>query len=264
VSRENVESVLEEQKFQLSGATEKAIAEAGQLLGAQKVFVGSVGKVGFNYLLNLKSVDVKSGRIEQAEREECPSENLLSAATFNLANKIAGLPTKPLSEIEASVPSAFDLRTKGSAFGVKFTGEWGDGSFGMIPGVTLKTFIDARKGLEIGLVFMPGNIVLADFDVAFHRPGRFSFYYGYGGNFLYTFGPNSASAYNLSLSGNSLGIGLHAKGGVEAFLGKFGIFIEGTTGYMYGYDNTTASGTGYFFYSLATGARLYFSGFSVF
>ncbi|OIN95760.1 hypothetical protein AUJ66_08320 [Candidatus Desantisbacteria bacterium CG1_02_38_46] len=106
VNRENVESILKEQKFQMTGFTEKDVAQAGKLLGVNKVFVGSLGKVGSTYLVNLKIVDVQSGRIERAETEECESENQLLAGVRNLVNKMIGLPTQPIPKVaEAPKPA---------------------------------------------------------------------------------------------------------------------------------------------------------------
>jgi len=94
ITRENMESVLKEQQFQLSGAVDQAkIVEIGKLLGVQKMFTGSVGKVGDIYLVNLKIVDVQSGKIEKAETEECADckEEGLLGSIKAAVNRIAGL-----------------------------------------------------------------------------------------------------------------------------------------------------------------------------
>ena len=47
VDRGNMEAILKEQEFQLSGCTSSEyVVELGQLLGVQKMLSGSVGKVG--------------------------------------------------------------------------------------------------------------------------------------------------------------------------------------------------------------------------
>ena len=103
VTRENMESILKEQKFQMSGCTsQECIVELGQLLGVRKMFTGSIGKVGNVYILNVKIVNVESGKIEKAEAEEASTEENLLPAVRNLAQKIAGL--------AAAQPSAEEQR----------------------------------------------------------------------------------------------------------------------------------------------------------
>ena len=57
VTRENMEQILKEQQFQLSGCTsQECIVQVGQLLGVRKMFTGSIGKVGDTYLVNLRII----------------------------------------------------------------------------------------------------------------------------------------------------------------------------------------------------------------
>lgn len=95
VTRENMEHVLKEQAFQLSGCTsQECIVQAGQLLGVRKMFAGSIGKVGATYVINLKIIDIESGKIERAVTEQCAKceEDALLISTTNIANKIINLP----------------------------------------------------------------------------------------------------------------------------------------------------------------------------
>ena len=72
VTRENMEQILKEQQFQLSGCTSnECVVQVGQLLGVRKMFTGSIGKVGATYVINLKIIDMQSGKIERAETEQC-------------------------------------------------------------------------------------------------------------------------------------------------------------------------------------------------
>ena len=95
VTRENMEQILKEQQFQLSGCTsQECIVQVGQLLGVRKMFTGTIGKLGATYLINLKIIDVQSGQIEKAETEECAKceEDVLLISIRNIANKMVGLP----------------------------------------------------------------------------------------------------------------------------------------------------------------------------
>jgi len=67
MEREQMQTVLEEQGFQASGACsdEGCMVEMGQLLGVQFLITGSIGKLGNLYLLNFRSIDVKTGKINK-------------------------------------------------------------------------------------------------------------------------------------------------------------------------------------------------------
>ena len=94
VTRENMEQILKEQKFQLSGCTSKeCIVEVGQLLGVRKMFAGSVGKAGATYVINIRLIDVQSGKIEKAVSEECAEckEDALLVSIKNITNKLTGV-----------------------------------------------------------------------------------------------------------------------------------------------------------------------------
>ena len=97
VTRENMEEVLKEQKFQLSGCTDQeCIVEVGKLLGVRKMFTGSIGKVGVTYIVNIRIIDVESGKIEKAETEECAKceEEALLISVRNIAYRIVGMQAK--------------------------------------------------------------------------------------------------------------------------------------------------------------------------
>jgi len=90
VERSNMESVLEEQGFQMSGCTSSECAvEAGKLLGVQKMVTGSVGKLGEIYNINLRLFDVETGEIEKniSQKHEGSKEELLEA-TGQLGKKL--------------------------------------------------------------------------------------------------------------------------------------------------------------------------------
>lgn len=100
VTRENMEQILKEQQFQMSGCTsQECIVQIGQLLGVRKMFTGSIGKVGDSFLINLKIINVQSGQIERAETERCDQceEESLLVSIENIAYKIVSIP-KPKQE----------------------------------------------------------------------------------------------------------------------------------------------------------------------
>jgi len=90
LERSNMESILEEQGFQMSGCTSNECAvEAGKLLGVQKMVSGSVGKLGEIYNISLRLFNVESGEIEQNinQKHEGSKEELLDV-TAQLGMKL--------------------------------------------------------------------------------------------------------------------------------------------------------------------------------
>ena len=65
VERNNMEAILNEQGFQISGCTSSECAvEAGKLLGVNKMIAGSVGKLGTLFNVTIRMFDVQTGQIE--------------------------------------------------------------------------------------------------------------------------------------------------------------------------------------------------------
>jgi TolB-like protein len=66
VERNNMEAILNEQGFQMSGCTSTECAvEAGRLLGVNKMIAGSVGKLGTLFNITIRMFDVQTGQIEK-------------------------------------------------------------------------------------------------------------------------------------------------------------------------------------------------------
>ena len=63
MERSQISQILREQNFQQSGACDgsECAVQIGKLLGIDRIVVGSVGRVGSTYSLNLRMVDVSTG-----------------------------------------------------------------------------------------------------------------------------------------------------------------------------------------------------------
>ena len=84
VERGQMQTILSEQDFQLTGCTsDECAVEIGQLLGVTMMITGSVGKIGSTYTLDLRTIDIETGAIA-------------STMTRNYRGEIDGL----LTEIE--------------------------------------------------------------------------------------------------------------------------------------------------------------------
>lgn len=103
ISRSDMTKIIMEQEFQFSGMVdEETSVELGKILGAQQLVVGTIKKVGINYFLTAKMVDIESGVIVASESVKGMSMNTLSSMG---AKKIAKalLPVLEVSEDSVAV-----------------------------------------------------------------------------------------------------------------------------------------------------------------
>jgi TolB-like protein len=95
MERGQMDNILKEQGFQLSGACKEnsCLVEMGQLLGAQQLVAGSIGKVGKAYSINVRVVSVQTGTIVNSVSHTYtgPIESLLTTEMSVVAKKLAGV-----------------------------------------------------------------------------------------------------------------------------------------------------------------------------
>lgn len=93
MERGKMQDILKEQGFQQSGAcnTDACAVEVGQLIGVEKMISGSLGRVGKTYTVNIRMIDVRTGRIERSVTEDYTGEidKLLTTVMRNVANTLA-------------------------------------------------------------------------------------------------------------------------------------------------------------------------------
>lgn len=93
LERSDMESILKEQAFTLSGVCNSAecAVEIGQLLSAEKMVVGDIGKIGETYSITLRLVDVSTGKIEDSwdDKFQGKADGLIEVFKI-LAQKMAG------------------------------------------------------------------------------------------------------------------------------------------------------------------------------
>ncbi len=93
MERGKMQDILKEQGFQQSGAcnTDACAMEVGQLIGVEKMVSGSLGKVGKTYTVNIRMIDVRTGRIERSVTEDYTGEidKLLTVVMKNVAYTLA-------------------------------------------------------------------------------------------------------------------------------------------------------------------------------
>jgi TolB-like protein len=66
VDRNRIKAILQEQGFQQSEACSQTecLVEAGKILKVQKMFAGTIGKVGKIFTVNIQMIDVSTGQIQ--------------------------------------------------------------------------------------------------------------------------------------------------------------------------------------------------------
>jgi TolB-like protein len=94
MERSEMENILKEQGFQQSGAcsNDACMVEMGQLLGAEQLVAGSVGKVGKAYSINVRIISIKTSEIvaNVTHNYSGPIEDLLTSEMSKVAVKLAG------------------------------------------------------------------------------------------------------------------------------------------------------------------------------
>ena len=93
LERDQMDEILQEQGFQQSGCvSDECLVEIGLLIGVQRMVGGSIGKIGQTYTLDLRIIDVSTGRIEKTVSEDYRGErdgllDVLRVAAERIANK---------------------------------------------------------------------------------------------------------------------------------------------------------------------------------
>lgn|GEM_PF-1793003 len=92
MERSQVNKILGEQGFQSSGAcssTECAV-EIGRLLSIDNMFIGSIGKLGESWVINIRIISVKTGEIlSNVSKQVIGKVDNLSSAAIQMANEFS-------------------------------------------------------------------------------------------------------------------------------------------------------------------------------
>ena len=121
VERSKRDEILREQGFQMTGACSDAscLVEVGQLLGAQKMIGGTIGKLGSLFVVELRMIDIKTGGIDLSfSRNYKKIAELLNAMReaaeiFSSWKPGAGLSAKPGGLFISSEPEGAKILVDG-------------------------------------------------------------------------------------------------------------------------------------------------------
>lgn len=72
LSRNDIDIILKESRFQQTGicSDENCLAEAGHILGIEKIITGTISMVGSTYNIVLKMIDVKTAKLESSVNQK--------------------------------------------------------------------------------------------------------------------------------------------------------------------------------------------------
>ncbi len=92
IEKSEIAEVLKAQEYTLEGFTEESFAiKVGKLLTAKMIVLGSILRIGSQYFLSAKIVDVGSGETRKAEVVKADSLGSLADQIKLLGNRLAGL-----------------------------------------------------------------------------------------------------------------------------------------------------------------------------
>lgn len=91
LSRNNIDLIFKENRFQQTGvcSEEECLAEAGHLLGIEKIITGTVSRLGLIYNIVLKLIDVRTAKLESSVSRKYSGEpdsllNIIEVSLFHL------------------------------------------------------------------------------------------------------------------------------------------------------------------------------------
>ena len=94
IERGQMEQILTEQDFQMTGCTSNECAvEIGQLIGARQMLAGSFGRLGTIYTIDMRIIDVVTGRITRTTSYDIEGSIslLLTEGLAEAVRRIAGV-----------------------------------------------------------------------------------------------------------------------------------------------------------------------------
>jgi len=91
MDRNNMDTVLAEQKFESSGCTDKECGvQIGKILNVQRMAVGSLSKLLDMYYITVNLIDVETGKIIASYNQKAATAGDLKDACRLIAQKLAG------------------------------------------------------------------------------------------------------------------------------------------------------------------------------
>jgi len=214
LERKNMEDILNEQGFQLSGCTSTDCAvEAGKLLGVKKMIAGSVGKLGKLFNVSLRSIDIETGKIDNTTsgRHEGSIEELLDIIRSLGIQLSHDNTVKSGEEIELTNYPVYRQRSINKKFGIKIgfnstsTTNLSESGIGFFSGGLYRFFVNQKFIIQPEILYSSRKFKYDDPDEYMHfEVLQFALMASYNllfyDNNLFIFNFNAGPAFNLLLS----------------------------------------------------------------
>lgn len=175
IERSRMQDILKEQQLSLSGLTEtEKAAKLGKLLNCKFILVGTLSKLGAQYFLNVRAVDVETGETKLGKREKSGTVEEMSEVSRVIASQLAGLkvqysaPLTPAWGPKATVeeetvyknpPLGFDIQVGFSPSYNRYFLEKGTGTYAYeYTEQSAPKFFDLRLGGYISVLYFGFNV----------------------------------------------------------------------------------------------------------
>src|SRR5271157_4623393 len=90
ISREQLNKIMEEYKFQTAGLTEESnVVRLGKILNVNNAVMGTIGKFGDTYIINIKMLNMESGKYLSAVSIKAENKNECLTSIEEKVNMIA-------------------------------------------------------------------------------------------------------------------------------------------------------------------------------
>jgi TolB-like protein len=104
MERDKMDNILAEQGFQKTGCvSSECMVQVGKLVGVKQIVGGSISKVGNLFTVQLRMIDVETGKILKTVVEdcECPIEDVMKKGINSASNKLVSEDKKEDKKIES-------------------------------------------------------------------------------------------------------------------------------------------------------------------
>jgi TolB-like protein len=109
MERDQMQEILKEQGFQQSGTCtdEACLVQMGQMLGVKKIATGSIGKLGSMFMVNMRMVDVQTGKITKVVSRDIQGDiEEVVGQLRGIANELVGAaPSAPAAKQPTPTPT---------------------------------------------------------------------------------------------------------------------------------------------------------------
>lgn len=117
LERNNMESILKEQSFQMTGCTENTCAvKIGKLLNMEHMFYGSVMKLGGVFVIYIAQVKIETGEIVKTAKEKISSLETADDALMKMITVFTGIEKNTLSPKSDAASSLWTASYKSTSF----------------------------------------------------------------------------------------------------------------------------------------------------